>query len=105
MDRDAEKLCPVCHSRNWDRSGELHGERVCFDCGFIDDSFRFVSTPAPLFEGDDTRPGGPSRRQAPAVAPNTTLEDGDIVTLKGYCNGKGYKIGFGNCIGKIHPSS
>jgi len=79
MDRDAENLCPVCHSRNWDRSGELHGERVCFDCGFIDDSFRFVSTPAPLFEGDDTRPGGPSRRQAPAVAPNTTLEDGDIV--------------------------
>jgi len=32
------------------------------------------------------------------------LEDGDIVTLKGFCKGKGYKIGFGNCIGEIHPS-
>ena len=32
------------------------------------------------------------------------LEDGDIVTLKGFCKGKGYRIGFGNCIGEIHPS-
>ncbi len=77
MDRDV--ICPGCGSRNWDRNEEHLGEVVCEDCGCVLDSFRFVSTPAPLFEGDDSRLGGPSRRQAPAVAPNTTLKDGDIV--------------------------
>ncbi|GAB6028856.1 hypothetical protein CHUAL_004658 [Chamberlinius hualienensis] len=32
------------------------------------------------------------------------LENGDEVTLKGYCQGDGYRVGFGNCTGKILPS-
>jgi len=35
----------------------------------------------------------------------TFLEDGDIVTLKGWCKGKGYRIGFGDCKGTILPSA
>lgn len=34
----------------------------------------------------------------------TFLEDGDEVILTGYCQGDGYKIGFGTCSGKILPS-
>ncbi|XP_004250259.1 fumarylacetoacetase [Solanum lycopersicum] len=34
----------------------------------------------------------------------TFLEDGDEVTFFGYCQGDGYKIGFGRCSGKIVPS-
>lgn len=33
----------------------------------------------------------------------TFLEDGDVVTLKGWCEGKGYRIGFGECKGTILP--
>ena len=32
------------------------------------------------------------------------LENGDTVLLKGWCQGKGYRIGFGNCTGKLIPS-
>jgi len=35
----------------------------------------------------------------------TFLEDGDVVTLKGWCEGKGYRIGFGDCEGTILPLS
>ena len=35
----------------------------------------------------------------------TFLEDGDIVTLKGWCEGKEYRIGFGECKGSILPLS
>ena len=33
------------------------------------------------------------------------LEDGDTVLLKGWCQGKGYRVGFGNCTGKLLPSA
>ena len=39
--------------------------------------------------------GGAGRR--------TYLEDGDTVTLGGYCQGEGYRVGFGECKGKILP--
>lgn len=32
------------------------------------------------------------------------LQDGDKVTLRGYCQADGYRIGFGCCSGKIMPS-
>ena len=32
-----------------------------------------------------------------------TLEDGDTVTLRGWCQGDGYRIGFGDCTGTIKP--
>ena len=35
----------------------------------------------------------------------TFLEDGDSIILKGWCQGKGYKIGFGDCEGTVLPSN
>ncbi|CAG8488137.1 34859_t:CDS:2 [Racocetra persica] len=32
------------------------------------------------------------------------VEDGDEVVLTGYCQGEGYKVGFGECSGKILPA-
>lgn len=32
------------------------------------------------------------------------LEDGDEVIFTGYCQGNGYKVGFGTCSGKVAPS-
>lgn len=29
------------------------------------------------------------------------LEDGDTVTLSGYCQGDEYRVGFGECRGKV----
>lgn len=34
----------------------------------------------------------------------TFLKDGDTVTLTGYCQGDGYRVGFGSCAGKILPA-
>jgi fumarylacetoacetase len=33
------------------------------------------------------------------------LEDGDEVTLRGWCQGVGYRVGFGECQGKILPAT
>ena len=33
------------------------------------------------------------------------LENGDTVMLKGWCQGDGYRIGFGECRGKLLPSA
>uniref|UniRef100_A0A8B9KJS8 Fumarylacetoacetase n=1 Tax=Astyanax mexicanus TaxID=7994 RepID=A0A8B9KJS8_ASTMX len=34
----------------------------------------------------------------------TFLKDGDEVTITGYCEGRGYRVGFGQCQGKIIPA-
>ena len=34
----------------------------------------------------------------------TFLEDGDTVTLSGFCQGDGFRVGFGECVGKILPA-
>ena len=34
----------------------------------------------------------------------TFLEDGDTVTLRGYCQGDGYRVGFGECTGRVLPA-
>lgn len=34
----------------------------------------------------------------------TFLQDGDVLTMGGYANGDGYRIGFGKCEGKILPA-
>lgn len=34
----------------------------------------------------------------------TFLEDGDTLTLTGYCQGDGYRIGFGECSGTVLPA-
>lgn len=32
------------------------------------------------------------------------IEDGDTLTLRGHAEGKGYRIGFGECVGKVLPA-
>ena len=34
----------------------------------------------------------------------TYLHDGDTVTLTGYCQADGHRIGFGECKGKVLPA-
>lgn len=34
----------------------------------------------------------------------TFLEDGDLVTLSGYCQGDGHRVGFGDCTGVVLPA-
>ncbi len=34
----------------------------------------------------------------------TFLADGDVVTLRAYAEGDGYRVGFGECVGEIKPS-
>ena len=33
-----------------------------------------------------------------------SVEDGDNVTLTGWCQGNGHRVGFGECTGKIEPA-
>lgn len=32
------------------------------------------------------------------------LKDGDTVTMTGYCQGDGYRVGFGQCVGQVLPA-
>jgi len=32
------------------------------------------------------------------------LQDGDEITLRGWCHGEGYRVGFGECAGRILPA-
>lgn len=34
----------------------------------------------------------------------TFIEDNDTVTLRGYCQGEGHRVGFGECTGKVLPA-
>ena len=34
----------------------------------------------------------------------TFLEDGDRLTLRGHARGDGYRIGFGDCTGRVLPA-
>ena len=34
----------------------------------------------------------------------TFLQDGDRVTMTGYCQGDGYRIGFGEVTGRVLPA-
>ena len=44
----------------------------------------------------------------PLILPNGEerkfLNDGDTIRITGYCQGNGYRIGFGECIGTILPA-
>ena len=33
------------------------------------------------------------------------LKDGDVVNMTGYCQGEGYRVGFGDCKGEVLPGS
>jgi fumarylacetoacetase len=40
----------------------------------------------------------------PHGATRTFLEDGDTVEIAGWCEGDGYRVGFGECTGTILPA-
>jgi fumarylacetoacetase len=42
--------------------------------------------------------------QLPGGEERKFLQDGDTLTMKGYCQGDGYRIGFGEVMGKILPA-
>ncbi|MDP2778127.1 MAG: fumarylacetoacetase, partial [Anaerolineales bacterium] len=48
------------------------------------------------------------RGEKPIALPNGEtrkfLQDGDIVVMKGYCQGEGFRVGFGEVTGKILPA-
>lgn len=48
--------------------------------------------------------GGSKQVQLSGGETRTYLQDGDTVTLSGFCHGEGYKIGFGECTGTVLPA-
>jgi fumarylacetoacetase len=41
----------------------------------------------------------------PSGRQRTFIEDGDELVLRGWCQGEGYRVGFGSCSGRIMPAS
>ncbi len=48
--------------------------------------------------------GGETPVELPGGGTRTFLEDGDTLTLRGYAQGDGYRIGFGDCAGQVLPA-
>ncbi|MBO6561177.1 MAG: fumarylacetoacetase [Nisaea sp.] len=48
--------------------------------------------------------GGKTPLELPGGVTRSFLEDGDRVTLRGHAQGKGYRIGFGDCTGRVLPA-
>ena len=65
-----------------------------------------ISGPDPSARGSllELSWGGKEPLELPDGARRTFLEDGDRVTLSGWCEGDGYRIGFGSVTGEILPA-
>ena len=48
--------------------------------------------------------GGKEPIELPDGSTRTFIEDGDTLTLSGAAEGNGYRIGFGDCVGKLLPA-
>jgi fumarylacetoacetase len=48
--------------------------------------------------------GGKEPLALPDGATRCFIEDGDTLTLRGAARGKGYRIGFGDCVGQVLPA-
>jgi fumarylacetoacetase len=46
---------------------------------------------------------GTKQKELPNGEVRKFLANGDTVSLKGYCQGDGYRVGFGPCVGKVLP--
>jgi len=66
-----------------------------------------ISGPTPDSRGSllELTMGGRNPLTLPDGASRGFLEDGDRVTMTGWCQGAGYRIGFGEVTGKILPPS
>lgn len=78
-----------CNTRVGDLmgSGTISGP-TADSCGSLLESTWNGARPVAL-EGGETR---------------TFIVDGDELTLSGWCQGEGYRVGFGTCVGKILPA-
>ena len=78
----ADGKCVECSSRKLDKDAET-GDVYCFDCGVENKDLAdpYDSSPAPIREGDDTRSGGPIRREVSVQKFDTTPRDGDVVLI------------------------
>ena len=63
-----------------------------------------VSGPDPGSEGCLLEQSLNGARPAPGLA-HSFLQDGDTVTLRGYAQGDGYRVGFGTCEGRIESQA
>ncbi len=80
MIRVRDFKCINCGCKSPDKSRfESHGEVSCIECGAIPPDIVIDSSPAPVKEGDDTRPGGTIRRFSPGVLLDPTPREGDIL--------------------------
>lgn len=75
------RKCSNCGSRDLDDSLlQEKGEVSCRDCGVIQEDYTNLdSSRPPLREGDDTRAGGPVRRQKSTLTIDDSVRDGDRV--------------------------
>lgn len=48
--------------------------------------------------------GGKEPVALPDGVTRTFIEDNDTITLRGYCQGEGHRLGFGECTGKVLPA-
>jgi len=47
---------------------------------------------------------GQKQIELPNGDKKTFIEDGDTLILRGWCQGEGYRIGFGTCEGEVIPA-
>lgn len=47
---------------------------------------------------------GTKTLELPSGEKRTFLEDGDTLNMEGYCQGQGYRVGFGSCSGTVLPA-
>jgi fumarylacetoacetase len=65
-----------------------------------------ISGPTPDSFGSLLELTGNGARPLPLEGEGTRafIVDGDELTLAGWCQGDGYRVGFGTCVGKILPA-
>jgi len=62
------------------------------------------TTPGSLGSMLEISRNGQEAIELPGGERRAYLEDGDAVTMRGWCEGRGYRIGFGECTGTILPA-
>ena len=79
-----------CHAREWSEWDERHGQ---------------LSREVAVERGGSSR-DTMERRESSDIEGGTrkSLEDGDTLTITGWCEGDGYRVGFGEVTGRVLPT-